>query len=442
MSFLSGGVRLRRLLFTVTAALCFTVVLQAQMQMNVAQLVDFVRSELALKGPDKQVAAYIKKVQLTEKLTDKTIIDLEAQGAGPKTVQALQELRDQSAARKAPTQDATYSPATAPDSTLSAGPAVARLGSTQGPAIPPPDAVTQQKIIDLMKQYALTYTQSLPNFICVEVMRRYIDPNAGDHYRSLGNVLAKVSYNEGQENYKVYSVNGHYEDTTLDKAGSTGGAISSGEFGSLMREIFEPKSQAEFGWDHWGTLRGRRMAVFNYMIDSGHSSWSITYSAAAGDEQRIITAYKGLVYADPNTGEITRIKFVAVDIPRTFPVSQASEILDYDQVQISGQPYVCPLMATLNMTSGREKTKNEIEFRDYRRFDAGSTITYDMDASAPPPPPLPASKTEEQPATASRSSTPPSAASPSAQNATATQKPAASGGAWQMPTPPPPPPPQ
>ena len=442
MSFWLANERFLRLLCSGLATLYLTVALGAQtQQMNVAQLVDFVRSEMALKQAnwDKQTAAYIKKIQLTEKLTDKTIIDLEAQGAGPKTVQALQELRDQSAARKTPSQDVTYSPATAPDSTLSSGPGVARLGSTQGPVIPPPDSVRQQKMLDLMKEYAMTYTQSLPNFLCVEVMRRYVDPNAGDHYRSLGNVLAQVSYNEGQEKYKVYSINGHYEDTTLDKAAATGGAISSGEFGSLMREIFEPRSQAEFGWDHWATLRGRRMAVFNYLIDSGHSQWSITYSSGPGDEQRIITAYKGLVYADPNTGQITRIKFIAVDIPRTFPVSQATEILDYDQVQISGQPFICPLMATLNMTSGREKTKNEIEFRDYRKFGIDSGITYDMNANISEPPPLPTSKTEEQPASVRSGSdtdvTP-------AETVPAAQKPVKSGGAWQLPAAPPPPPPQ
>src|SRR5436305_11059442 len=84
--------------------------LEGQMQMNVQQLADFVRSELALKQhTDKQLAAYLKKMQLTEKLTDKTITDLEAQGAGPRTVQALQELRDRTASLKPPTQDPTYS---------------------------------------------------------------------------------------------------------------------------------------------------------------------------------------------------------------------------------------------------------------------------------------------------------------------------------------------
>ncbi len=412
---------------------CFSLVLQAQMQMNVSQVADFIRSELALKQhTDKQIAAYVKKIELTEKLPDKTILDLQAQGAGPKTVEALQELRDKTASLKPPAHDATYSPATVPDAPVSSGPATVSLGS-KAPPIPPPDSVRQQQILDRIRDYATNYTSNLPNFICVEVMRRYIDPNAGDYFRSIGTVLSKVEYTEGREKYKVYSVNGHMQDTSIESAGVGGGAISQGEFGSLMSQIFEPKSSAEFGWDHWATLRGRRMAVFNYFIDSGHSSWSIDYHSDPTDDQRIITAYKGLVYADPDTGEVARIKFVAVDIPRTFPVSEATEILDYDTVEINGQQYICPLMARLFMTAGREKTKNEIEFRDYRKFGTESVITYDMNPNAPPPAPLPASKTEEQPAAASQSV--PQAASKQA-------KPGSSN-PWELPTAPPPPkPPQ
>jgi len=416
--------------------LCCALALQAQMQMNVDQLVQFIRSELALKQhTDKQVAAYVKKLQLTEKLTDKTILDLEAQGAGPKTVQALQELRDQTAALKPPAHDATYSPATAPDNPVASGTPTASL-QTKLPPIPPPNSIEQQKILGLMKDYALNYTENLPNFICVQVTRRYIDPNAADHYRSIGTVLAKVSYNEGRENYKVYSVNGQFQDTDMEHV-KAGGAISSGEFGSLMREIFEPDSDAEFGWDHWATLRGRKMAVFNYFIDSGHSKYSIQYSAGPGDDQRIITAYKGLVYADANTGEIDRIKFIAVDIPRSFPVSEATEILDYDLVDISGQKYVCPLLARLNMTAGREKSKNEIEFRDYRKFGTESNIQYGAEA----PPPLPESQTQEQPATFSTTGTAPApAANTPAPKPAGTTAATGNSNPWSLPTPPPPPP--
>jgi hypothetical protein len=391
-------------------------ILLAQTQMNVEQVADFIRSELALKQhSDKQIAIEVRKLQLTEKLTDKTIIDLQAQGAGPKTVEALRYLRDQTATKTAPSRDATYSPATAPESPISTGPPTAKL-STQAPPIPPPDSIRQKQILDSMTDYALNYTKSLPNFFCVEVTRQYVDPNAGDHYRSYGTILAKVGYNEGAEHYNVYSLNGKLVDTTMD-AVKTGGAVSTGEFGSMMREIFEPKSAAEFNWDHWATLRGRRMAVFNYFIDSGHSAWSITYGSDKNDEQRIITAYRGLIYADPNTGEIARIKFVAVDIPRTFPISETSDTLDYDLVDISGQQFVVPLKALVLMKAGRESSKNEIEFRNYRKFEAGSTITYDLNPNAPPP--LPSAATDEKPATAA---------------------PSKRENPWILPTPPPPPP--
>ncbi len=407
--------------------LCSALGLQAQMEMNVQQLVDFIRSEIALhQHTDKQIAAYLKKIKLSEKLTDKTILDLEAQGAQPKTVAALQELRDQAASLKSPAHDATYSPATAPEDAGTGGSATVRLNSRAAP-IPPPDSVRQQEILSRIKDYALSYTKNLPNFICVEVIRRYVDPMSADHYQSIGNVLARVSYNQGQESYKVYSVNGHVEDTTIDRAAAGGGAISQGEFGSMMREIFEEKSGATFNWDHWATLRGRRMAVFNYAIGSGRSGYSISYSSGPGDEQRIYTAYRGLIYADQDTGEIARITFDAIDIPSSFPVKQATEILDYDLVDINGQQYVTPRAAKLYMSAGREKTKNELEFRNYRKFGTESAIQYEMDPTAPAPPPLPDSK--EEPATASpdKNKATPKATSP-------TNNP------WAVPTAPPPPP--
>jgi hypothetical protein len=408
--------RLSALLFSCLLAL------QAQMQMNVQQLADFVRSELALKQhTDKQLAAYLKKVQLTEKLTNKTIIDLEAQGAGPRTVESLQELKDNTASLKSPTHDSTYSPTTAPDATT-AGQNSVTLRPKQ--TIPPPDSVRQQQILDEIKQYAMTYTENLPNFICLQVTRRFVDLNLSDHYRLIDTVNAQLSYTEGKENYRLVSINNHYTNTSMEQLG---GAVSVGEFGSLMKGIFDSKSEAEFGWDHWATLRGKRMAAFNYFIDSGHSTYSIDYNR----EQRIITAYKGLIYADPDTGAIFRITFVAVDIPSSFPVKEAAEILDYDNVDISGQPYVCPLKADLRMRAGRDKTKNEIEFLLYRKFGTESNIVYDAQAPAP----LSDTQTQEQPASAS-----PPAPAPTKAAASSKAKSTSTSDPWTLPTPPPPPP--
>ena len=419
-------------------ALAFALILQAQTQMNVEQLADFIRSELALRQhTDKQIAAALKKIQLSEKLTDKTITDLQAQGAQPKTVEALRKLRDESASlkRSAPS-DVTSSPATAPDNTLTAGPQTATV-APKPVAPPPPDSVHQQQIIDQMRQYALTYTQSMPNYICVRVDRRFVDPSGGDRFHNLGTILAKVSYNEGQERNDVYSVGGQIVDAGMGGIGVRGGARSSGEFAEMMKDLFEPRSQTEFGWERWTKLRGRVLAVYNYFIDSGHSSISISYGDGRSDDQRIVTAYRGLVYTDPNTGEIDRITFNAVDIPASFPVRSASERIDYDLVKIGDQQAILPLQALLRMTTLHDgSSRNEIEFRNYKKFGTEVKIEYDMANT-----PLPESKTQEQPLSSSTNSgaenEPKQPAQPAGKQGASPQN---NSSPWMLPTPPPPPP--
>jgi hypothetical protein len=376
--------------FCVAFLLCLVAALQAQTAMTQDQLADMIRSELALKQhTDKQIAAYLKKVQLTEKLTSKTIDDLEEQGAGPKTVEALKQLQTETASMKPPTHDATYSPETAPQ----AAPAeqTTHIGVKQD--VPPPNSIRQKAIIDRMRDYAMNYTMGLPNFICVQVTRRYVQPAMGraagsEHHA--GDILAKVSYNQGQEHYNVFSVDGKYTETSMEHVG---GSYSTGEFGSMMKELFAPESEAEFTWEKWSRLRGRIVAVFRYSVDSAHTHYSIESGTDEHDDQRIYTAYQGFVYADADTGEIDQIRFEAVNIPPSFPVREASEILDYGMTDISGQRYMCPLMARVYMRTAEGKIHNEIEFRDYRKFDADSKITYGAIA----PPPLTPDQTEEQP---------------------------------------------
>src|SRR5262245_61538856 len=68
----------------------------AQVKLTVAQLSNFVKSSIHLNHDDGKVAAYLKKVQLSEKLDDKVVEELIGEGAGARTINALRELRDAS----------------------------------------------------------------------------------------------------------------------------------------------------------------------------------------------------------------------------------------------------------------------------------------------------------------------------------------------------------
>jgi hypothetical protein len=166
-----------------------------------------------------------------------------------------------------------------------------------------------------------------------------------------------------------------------------GGTVSAGEFGTMMSEIFEPQSQAHFSWDHWATLRGRRTYVFAYDIEQEYSRYHIKETET---NKEIVPAYRGLIYIDRDTKTVTKITLNPYNIPSDFPIHDAHESLDYDLQTIGDMQYMLPLKAVLTSKLTRFTTKNDIEFRLYRKFETGSTIKFDT------PEPLPDDQTKEK----------------------------------------------
>jgi len=339
----------------------------AQQTMTIDKLVEFLRSSIHMKLVDRQVAAYVAKIHLSQKLDDKVIEQLQGDGLGPKTVAALRQLSITTSNLPAPEIRKTLPPPPPPA---------------------PPSYDEQNQIITEAREYALNYTRTLPDFICLQVTRRYYDPNGAGNYRNYDTVMTKVSYFEQHEKYELMTVNNKF--MTASSYESLGGTLSSGEFGSMLREIFEPKTDAEFHWLRWATLRGRRAHVYTYVVDQAHSQWSIE------DRQvhaRISPGYSGLVYVDRDTHAVVRVTLKADGIPPTFPIQEADDRLDYDLTDINGRQYMLPMMAQVHLRAGRVNQRNDIEFRNYRKFSADTNLKFEELTDDP----LPDDKTKEQP---------------------------------------------
>ena len=352
------------------AALVFCLVAPAQ-TLSVEKLVSFLKSSVDLKTPDGEVAKYLKNVKLSDKLTDRTIEELLAVGIGPKTREALNVLRDRSASL----------------SVAAAAP------KPEGPKLPPvPSAAEQAEIIREVREYALSYTKSLPNFLCTQVTRRKAAAEPGTRYamrgatepsfQTIDTLTIRLSYFEQKEDYKLILVN---NSPTTQGYQSVGGATSTGEFGSLTLGIFEPSTKTHFEWDHWGTLRGKLVMVFRYEVEQSHSQWAIDYQR----REHIFPAYSGLLYVDKDLHVLMRVTLNAENIPPAFPVHLAHTTLDYDYQDISGHEFLLPLKAQIDMSADGILTRNETEFRLYRRYSAESEIKYDIT-----PDPLPEEKTK------------------------------------------------
>ena len=333
--------------------------LQAEVRMNVDQLRSFVASSKKLGHTDKQIADYVKNIRMTERLDESTIEDI---GAGPKTAEALRKLIEPSKALAQPKP---------PEPKPVAQP------------IPPPDSVEQARVLDQARAYAREYSRSLPNFICTQVTRRYIDPSGLEFWQSQDTVVSRLSFFEQKEDYKVVLVNNRVVDTTMDRLGGT---TTSGEFGSMMKELFDSKTQARFEWERWATLRGKRMHVFSYRVEQPNSKYAIVVEKRDG----IIAGYTGLVYVDKETDAIMRLTQEVTEVPAGFPVTYVRNVLDYDYAEIAGQQFILPLKASTLSRMGKIMTKNDTEFRLYKKFGAEATITFAPDA-------LPESELKEEP---------------------------------------------
>lgn len=338
----------------------------AQNRMTVDQLFRFVKSSVELKEDDRKIADYVKKISLSNHLEARTVEELQTLGAGRLTVAALRALM---------TESASLPPAPAP--------AVPPVASQAAPAqLAAPSEAEQKRILSEITEYALNYSGGLPNFVCLQVTKRYVDPSGTESFRLTDTVAERLSYFEHKEDYKVISVNG--TPVNNRKHEQLGGATSSGEFGSMLSEIFSPESRTEFHWERWGKWAGHVAHVFSFRVDLGNSKYNITAEAV---KRTITVGYHGLIYADRDTNAVIRITMDADDIPSDFPVRSAGESLDYDTVTISGNKFILPVKVDMRMRDGKVLMKNLAEFRLYNKFGADTSIQFDTADEAPENPP-------------------------------------------------------
>jgi hypothetical protein len=352
----------------------------AQQTLTVAKLEEAIKSSIQLKLADKDIAAFAAKVKMSEKLSPKVVEDLQSAGAGPRTVAALTLLVTQSAS-------------------LSAAPAKMVM-TTQQPTGPPAPSDTEKKrILEDTREWALNYVKSLPDFLCMEVTRRSVDPHfeigSEGSWSPSDRLIEKLTYFDHKENYELLQ---HNDNAMIGKTWeSVGGSISRGEWATLLAEIFEPSTNTDFHWQRWGTLRGHLTAVYEYTVQQEYSQETIGYGDPPNN-QKITAGFHGLLYVQNSPKNVVLRLTVIPDIPPSFPVQDVDQIVDYDYQDIGPEKFLLPLHSQVKMRNGHIASMNEIEWRQYRKYSADTSITFNTADDKP----LPDDKTKEQPAPASR----------------------------------------
>jgi hypothetical protein len=272
------------------------------------------------------------------------------------------------------------------------------IAATAAFAIDHPDlSPGQAKVLVAVRNSALQYTQNLPNFMCTQITHREAinDVNFGEPFNgpvySRGQAVTGASPASSgandviEEQLTFFDQMEHYDVVAVDNRKGNGqqhmqfaGAISAGEFGSALANLFDPRSQATFEPDKMATVGGRRAYVFKFHVASQNGIVVIHHET----DQKILAAYSGRLFVDSERLQTVRITS-ELELPEDFPIRMATIEVDYRPVEIAGKTYDLPRHSELRIKDRARLYVNEIEFRNYRKFGTESTIHYDSDAPQP-----------------------------------------------------------
>ena len=226
------------------------------------------------------------------------------------------------------------------------------------------------ELIDKTREWALTFTEGLPNFLCQQSTTRYVEQSRSAGFEPVDLITAKVLYEEGRERYSEITVGGHRTNKGMMELG---GSTSTGEFASILGGLFESASQAQFKFFQSTTVEREPAAIYDFKVALPRSNWSIQVGG-----QLLRPAYSGSVWIDKASGQVRRIEMQAENIPKDFPDDTVASAVDYSEVLLGAKKFLLPVHAE-NLSCQRGSpicSKNAIDFRDYHKYEGQSTIEF------------------------------------------------------------------
>jgi len=286
----------------------------------------------------------------------------------------------------------THDPDDAGPPVLKRGKPVARASSKQAddeddgtPATAPPAKVAAERptpaappinprraFIEKARAAAVAYMEGLPNYVCQEMTTRYVSETRNPSWQVIDVVSAEVVYENRKESYRNLTINGK----PTKKAPEDTGAWSSGEFGTILRNLFEPGTDADFKYAEDDTIAHQAASVYKFAVERLRSSWKIWVPG-----QYILPAYKGSVWVDKQSANTLRIEMQAYEIPEGFPRIAVESAVDYDYITLgTPEKFLLPVRAeVLSCARGsNECERNVIEFRNYHKFTGESVIKFNQ----------------------------------------------------------------
>ena len=245
-------------------------------------------------------------------------------------------------------------------------PAAAAEGPSFEEMAPPVDAHIQKA-----REAADAFTETLPDYICQQQTARFQSTTHVVNWVPIDIVSAELVYEKGKERYRNLAING--KPAKAQRMEDLPGAISTGEFGSVLVDLFSPSTAADFRFRRNSKSGGRDAFLYDFEVDREHSHWAIH-----APSQSVLPAYRGSVWIDKETGRTLRIEMQTVHLPEEFPFDKIEMATDYEFIRLAEHQFLLPVHSENLMCQRGTNVcaHNVIDFRNYHKFTGESTIEF------------------------------------------------------------------
>ncbi len=252
----------------------------------------------------------------------------------------------------------------------------------------PPSEAESADILAKTRTATLAAVEAMPDFVVKQLISRSYARGTTQNWQAQDGLTLAVSYrpSTGAEEYKLLAINGLPPGVDAksgqDFSNQVGGTTSTGEYVSILSELFSEASHASFKPVDTDTLRDRRTVIYEFEVKLPYSKEMIR-SGTRVSEVSTKAGNRGRVWIDRENYRVLRIESIATDIPAGFPVTAASRTIDYDWTTIADRKYLLPSRAEVILTARYEnqeqQTRNVIRFRNYNKFGSELRILDDDD---------------------------------------------------------------
>lgn len=226
----------------------------------------------------------------------------------------------------------------------------------------------EEDLLDRARAVAYEFTTTLPDFICDQSVVRYQGEGLRPKWKMKDRLEAELVYFDGKEEYQNIRRNGR----RLRKGSpEESGQWSTGEFGTTLADLMSDATHAKFTpIDKPSDAAGITAKLYRYTVAEIGAHWQIRIG------RPVFPAYQGKIWVDPESARVLRIEMDTYQLPKNYEVDKVEMVIDYDWVEIAGKKHLLPVKSeNLSCKSGTVTCyKNEIQFRNYRKFGVDSQV--------------------------------------------------------------------